>query len=87
MSTSPDSSAAGAGSGVAVVTDSTTYLPAELTQRWGIEQVSLYVGWGGERLPEPEYELETSTSACASPTSCPRPPSPRSGTSSLSTSR
>jgi DegV family protein with EDD domain len=58
MSTSPDPPTAGGGSGVAVVTDSTTYLPAELIERWGIEQVSLYVGWGGERLPEPEYELE-----------------------------
>ena len=45
-------------SSVAVVTDSTTYLPAELTGRWGIEQVSLYVGWGDERLPEQDYELE-----------------------------
>src|SRR4051794_400249 len=58
MSTSPDVPTAGGGSGVAVVTDSTTYLPAELIRRWGIEQVSLYVGWGGERLPEPDYELE-----------------------------
>jgi DegV family protein with EDD domain len=58
MSTSPDVPPAGAGSGVAVVTDSTTYLPAELTERWGIGQVSLYVGWGGERLPEPDYDLE-----------------------------
>lgn len=45
-------------SSVAVVTDSTTYLPAELIERWGIEQVSLYVGWGSERLPEREYELD-----------------------------
>ena len=58
MSTSSDAPTAGAGNGVAVVTDSTTYLPAELIERWGIEQVSLYVGWGGERLPEPEYDLE-----------------------------
>jgi DegV family protein with EDD domain len=58
MSTSQDVPTAGGGSGVAVVTDSTTYLPPELIERWGIEQVSLYVGWGGERLPEPEYELE-----------------------------
>ena len=43
---------------VAVVTDSTTYLPAELIERWGIEQVSLYVGWGDERLPEQDYELD-----------------------------
>jgi DegV family protein with EDD domain len=45
-------------SSVAVVTDSTTYLPAELIERWGIEQVSLYVGWGDERLPERDYELD-----------------------------
>jgi len=58
MSTSPDGPPASAGSAVAVVTDSTTYLPTELIERWGIEQVSLYVGWGGEHLPEPAYELE-----------------------------
>ncbi len=45
-------------SSVAVVTDSTTYLPAELIERWGIGRVSLYVGWGDERLPEEEYELD-----------------------------
>ncbi|HEY0391643.1 MAG TPA: DegV family protein [Solirubrobacterales bacterium] len=45
-------------SSVAVVTDSTTYLPASLIERWGIEQVSLYVGWGDERLPEQDYELD-----------------------------
>ena len=44
--------------GVAVVTDSTTYLPPDLIERWGVHQVSLYVGWGDERLPEPEYELD-----------------------------
>jgi len=43
---------------VAVVTDSTTYLPQGLIERWGIEQVSLYVGWGDERRPEREYELD-----------------------------
>jgi DegV family protein with EDD domain len=43
---------------VAVVTDSTTYLPASLIERWGIQQVNLYVGWGDERLPEQEYELD-----------------------------
>jgi DegV family protein with EDD domain len=58
MSTSSDAPAAGARNGVAVVTDSTTYLPPELTERWGIGQVSLYVGWAGERLAEPEYDLE-----------------------------
>jgi len=40
---------------VAVVTDSTTYLPPELIERWRIQQVSLYVGWGGELLPERDY--------------------------------
>jgi DegV family protein with EDD domain len=49
---------AGRGSGVAVVTDSTTYLPADLIGRWGIEQVSLYVGWGGEHKPERDYDLD-----------------------------
>jgi DegV family protein with EDD domain len=57
MSTSPEADGAGAG-GVAVVTDSTTYLPAELIARWGIEQVSLYVGWGGEHEREDAYELD-----------------------------
>jgi DegV family protein with EDD domain len=41
---------------VAVVTDSTSYLPAELIERWRIRSVSLYVGWDGELLPEHEYE-------------------------------
>lgn len=45
------------GAGVAVVTDSTTYLPEELIARWGIERVNLYVGWDGERRPEPEYGI------------------------------
>jgi DegV family protein with EDD domain len=44
--------------GVAVVTDSTTYLPPSLIERWGIHQVSLYVGWGEDRLPEQEYDLD-----------------------------
>jgi DegV family protein with EDD domain len=39
---------------VAVVGDSTNYLPRELAQREGIGQVSLYVGWGDES----ERELE-----------------------------
>ena len=43
---------------VAVVTDSTTYLPADLIERWGIQQVSLYVGWNRDRRPEQEYELD-----------------------------
>jgi DegV family protein with EDD domain len=41
---------------VAVITDSTTYLPRALIDRWGIEQVSLYVGWDGDLRPEHEYE-------------------------------
>jgi DegV family protein with EDD domain len=40
---------------VAVVTDSTTYLPQSLIDHWGIQQVSLYVGWGGDLRPEREY--------------------------------
>ncbi len=41
--------------GVAIVTDSTPYLPAELIERWRVQQVSLYVGWEGELRPEHEY--------------------------------
>jgi len=41
---------------VAVVTDSTPYLPAELVDRWGVRQVSLYVGWDGDLRPEHEYD-------------------------------
>ncbi len=40
---------------VAIVTDSTPYLPAALTERWKIQQVSLYVGWGGDLRAEHEY--------------------------------
>lgn len=40
---------------VAVVTDSTPYLPRTLIERWDIKQVSLYVGWEGELRPEHEY--------------------------------
>ena len=42
-------------SGVAIVTDSTTYMPAELMAARGIHQVSLYVGWEGDLRPEHEY--------------------------------
>lgn len=41
--------------GVAVVTDSTTYLPDALIGERGIHCVSLYVGWDGDLRPEHEY--------------------------------
>ncbi|HST56428.1 MAG TPA: DegV family protein [Solirubrobacteraceae bacterium] len=40
---------------VAVVTDSTPYLPAQLIERHAIRQVSLYVGWDGDLQAEHEY--------------------------------
>ncbi|MGH2864402.1 MAG: DegV family protein [Solirubrobacteraceae bacterium] len=44
---------------VAVVSDSTPYLPASLIERWGIQQVSLYVGWDGDLQPERDcYDLD-----------------------------
>ena len=42
---------------VAVVTDTTTYLPPALIEQHGIGQVSLYVGWADDHRPEGEYEL------------------------------
>jgi len=50
-----DLDASAGGGGVAVVTDSTTYLPRALVERWDIHEVSLYVGWGGDLRPEDEY--------------------------------
>jgi DegV family protein with EDD domain len=44
--------------GVAVVTDSTPYLPRGLVDRWGIREVSLYVGWDGDLRPEDQYDLD-----------------------------
>ena len=41
---------------VAVVADSTQYLPRELADERGIHQVSLYVGWQGQ--PERELEMD-----------------------------
>ena len=41
--------------GVAVVTDSTPYLPERLIEQHQIHQVSLYVGWDGDLRPEHEY--------------------------------
>lgn len=57
MERSSEEGAAGLRS-VAVVTDSTTYLPPMLIERWGIGRVSLYVGWGGDHKPEAEYDLD-----------------------------
>jgi DegV family protein with EDD domain len=54
MSTS-GSSTPDLGGDVAVVTDSTTYLPSALIEQWWIGQVSLYVGWDGDLRPEHEY--------------------------------
>ena len=42
--------------GVAVVTDSTSYLPRSLVDRWAIREVSLYVGWDGDLRPEHDYD-------------------------------
>jgi DegV family protein with EDD domain len=58
MSTSADAAAVDDRDKVAVVTDSTTYLPPDLIQRSGVEQVSLYVGWDGDHQPEQEYDLD-----------------------------
>ncbi len=41
---------------MAVVTDSTPYLPAQLIDLWGVQQISLYVGWEGDLRPEHEYD-------------------------------
>ena len=41
---------------VAVVADTTNYLPRELADREGIHQVSLYVGWRDERQREIEMQ-------------------------------
>ncbi len=41
---------------VAIVSDTTHYLPAELVRREGIHQVSLYVGWAGESTRELEMD-------------------------------
>lgn len=53
----PDSEAAsraGDPPHVAVVADTTTYAPAALLDELGIQRVSLYVGWGEDKLPEVE---------------------------------
>ncbi len=40
---------------VAIVTDSTPYVPRALIERWRVRQVSLYVGWEGDLRREDEY--------------------------------
>lgn len=42
---------------VAIVTDSTQYLPRALADEQGVHQVSLYVGWAGQ--PGRELEMES----------------------------
>jgi DegV family protein with EDD domain len=51
----PDAQSSDATGKVAIVTDSTTYLPQALIDRWAIQQVSLYVGWDGDLRRESEY--------------------------------
>src|SRR3954469_7306365 len=45
----PDHIGSGLGMAVAVVTDSTAYLPAEVIERHGIHVVPLYIVFGGDR--------------------------------------
>lgn len=40
---------------VAVVTDSTTYVPAEMLDQLAVARVDLYVGWDGEMEPESSW--------------------------------
>ena len=58
MNASRDIRTPDARAGVAVVTDSTSYLPRGLVDRSGIREVSLYVGWDGDLRPEDEYDLD-----------------------------
>ena len=58
MSASPSEEGQDPRNGVAVVTDSTPYLPPSLIERWGIHQVNLYVGWGDDHRPECEYDVD-----------------------------
>src|SRR3954471_13837420 len=56
MSDPPNLRAADPQRRVAVVTDTTPYLPRELIDRWDIGEVSLYVGWDGDLRREDEYK-------------------------------
>jgi DegV family protein with EDD domain len=40
---------------VAVVTDTTSYVPGEMLDSLGVQCVSLYVGWDGKLTPERDY--------------------------------
>ena len=40
---------------VAVVTDTTSYVPDEILDGLDVRRVALYVGWDGELKPEPDY--------------------------------
>jgi DegV family protein with EDD domain len=55
MGDAGETNAGATAAGVAIVTDSTTYVPGELIERWGITPLSLYVGWDGDLRPEHEY--------------------------------
>ncbi len=55
MSTTADQLSDASEQTVAIVTDSTTYLPQAAIERWGVQAVSLYVGWDGELAPEHEF--------------------------------
>ena len=55
MGDADDNAPAAPSEGVAIVTDSTTYLPRGLIERHAITPVSLYVGWDGDLRPEHEY--------------------------------
>ena len=48
---------------LAVVTDSTPYLPRELIERQNIHEVSLYVGWDGDLRPESDHVKDLGTYA------------------------
>lgn len=41
--------------GVIVVTDSTSYMPAEMIDSLGVRHIELYVGWDGDLRPEHDY--------------------------------
>ena len=58
--------------GIAVVTDTTHYLPAEVVDRHGIHEVSLYVNWSGRTdreadLPDYDAFYDSMRSAAALP--------------------